>query len=444
MSGRRIGTWLWHPEARELRDGAGVVRLTALEAQLLDYLYARAGRTVRTDELLREVWGYAPGVRSRAVPHTVTRLRRKLGDDSERLVNVYGQGYRLDLPDEGDLIGRRALLQNLQDELDRHRRLALYGVGGVGKTRLARAVAKQRTHIWLDVAGTSNGDQLRARLGEALGLPPGARSAAEVHRALRDQRDTLVVIDAAETLDRNAHQSVARWLDSAAEVQILTTTRVLQWDEVGLAVPPLDDDAAARLFMVRAQAAQPRDTMASSDVQELVAAVGALPLAIELAAARLRVLALPDLLVHLRRDLAVLGGQGRGLVAVLEGAWARLSGVEQRALGVASCLGGHFRPDELCGAARLDPIESLEALDALVRSALVVGDRPDFRVLDVVRSFVASRVDDEVTADFVHWAVERGSRTVRRHADPTDSGRKGVAPPGWTVRICSRTHRQPG
>ena len=97
MATIRIGTWTFEPERRELRRGEERQHLTELEHDLLAYLARRAGETVAADELLREVWKYAPTVQSRAVPNTARRLRRKLEPEPSKpryLQTVWGAGYR--------------------------------------------------------------------------------------------------------------------------------------------------------------------------------------------------------------------------------------------------------------------------------------------------------------------------------------------------------------
>ena len=84
-----------------VQHGATQERLTSGEQRLLQYLADRAGQAVSRDDLLAEVWGYASGVRSRAVQATVQRLRVKIEADPANPVHlktIYGVGYRLDLP----------------------------------------------------------------------------------------------------------------------------------------------------------------------------------------------------------------------------------------------------------------------------------------------------------------------------------------------------------
>ena len=85
-------------DARRVHGPRGALRLTELECAALAHLAARPGEVVTREALLVEVWGYAEGVVSRAVDHTMSRLRKKIGAD--RIETVRGLGYRLN-PLEG-------------------------------------------------------------------------------------------------------------------------------------------------------------------------------------------------------------------------------------------------------------------------------------------------------------------------------------------------------
>src|SRR5262249_44810287 len=134
--------------------------LTPLEGELLGYLWRAAERVVTREELLREVWGYHPTVVSRAVDHTVRRVRQKIEPDEDEPVylrTVHGQGY---LPRGGiaaapappppverptnlgaepsPFIGRADALAALDAAFATSRLVTVVGPAGAGKTRLAR------------------------------------------------------------------------------------------------------------------------------------------------------------------------------------------------------------------------------------------------------------------------------------------------------------------
>src|SRR6187455_2008586 len=98
-----LGSVVVELERHAVRKGERVHRLTPIEARLLGFLHERAGSIASRDELLREVWGYAPTVTSRAVDFTVMRLRRKIEVDAanpRHLLSIRGAGYRLEVGGE--------------------------------------------------------------------------------------------------------------------------------------------------------------------------------------------------------------------------------------------------------------------------------------------------------------------------------------------------------
>ena len=82
-------------DAREVRRGDELLTLRPKEFDLLAALLRHRGRVVSRDELLREVWGYAPGAESRTVETHLAALRHRLGDDSATILTVRGAGYRI-------------------------------------------------------------------------------------------------------------------------------------------------------------------------------------------------------------------------------------------------------------------------------------------------------------------------------------------------------------
>lgn len=403
-----LGQWRWDAQARELHGRAGVVRLTRLETDLLEYLLVRAGRVVETQALLRDVWHYAPKVQSRAVAHTVARLRRKLGTDGDRIVTEYGLGYRLEVPDEGEVIGRRHVLALVRAALSQHQWVCLYGIGGVGKTTLARTIALEGDVVWVDVGHRTTQSELVAAVGHALGVDRSGVSIPTVRKALADRDGCRLVLDGAEHLSEDVAQALQDWR-RVKGLDVVVTSRRLRFDMPAVLVEPLDVDAAVRLFTMRADSVQPAEVLPDALVRTVVEAVDGLPLAVELAAARLRILQLPDLVTRLQRDLAILGGGERSLHAVLEGSWALLSPSDQATLAAAALFPGPFQLDDLMPVVGLPEVVLLDAVDTLTKSALVVEVRPDFRLLDVVRTTMAERASDDAIQRFVARAVARAA-----------------------------------
>ena len=126
-------------------DGASV-KLSPNEVKLFAYLAERADQTVDHDVLLRDVFGYADGVRSRTVTTTMQRLRKKVEADPAEpvhLCSVFGRGYRFESLDSKDgLIGRTEELATIARRLEEEGRLWVVAPGGFGKSVLARRFAR--------------------------------------------------------------------------------------------------------------------------------------------------------------------------------------------------------------------------------------------------------------------------------------------------------------
>ena len=416
----RIGSWAFEPGRRELRQGEDRQHLTELEHDLLVYLIQNAGKPVSAEVLLRDVWNYAPTVQSRAVPNTIRRLRLKLGDDGHCIVNVYGQGYAIEVPDDGEIIGRRALIQQVHDLLADGGMVTLYGLGGVGKTTIASTVAARFAATWVAAGGQADEMDFLAALARALGLPPARVTRRSVFSVLHQSESQLLVVDGAEGLGPDLHTWLAD-LRGMGPLAVLVTSRVTSGAEGAIRVDPLAESDAVRLFTRRAGEVRPQEKLSPELAQRLVRLVSGLPLATELAAARLRLLDLESLLADLEQDVAVLGQGDGSLEWALEASWRSLSAPERAALAAMAWVAHPLGVDTLQAVSGQDRWALLDAVDALVRSALLVeqGSR-QFHVLDVVRAFVLPRADGEAKAAFVAWAVRRAEALVAEmRTDPS-------------------------
>ena len=150
-------------EDRTVTHGSEQHRLTQTEIRLLEYLVQHPNRVVTQLELLRNVWGYTHPPRTRAVANTLMRLRPKLEADPSRpihLLTVHGgvrwvpepvmmaHSNQEEVADDvgypiGPLIGREAVLHDLENHLRERRAVCLHGPPGVGKTRLAQEVVNR-------------------------------------------------------------------------------------------------------------------------------------------------------------------------------------------------------------------------------------------------------------------------------------------------------------
>lgn len=379
-------------DRRIVRRREGTLRLTSTEAALLRYLAERPGQAVPREELLQEVWGYAEGVASRSVDTAVRRLRAKLESDRHHpahLISEHGVGYRLlvfgpdasavsvpmprsveetvpppqwrpqGLPGElGRLIGRGRALAVLRDHMSAGVRLVtITGAAGVGKTRLALRMAMEERDradadaTFVDLTSSRDAGGVVAAIAGALryDLSTAPDPAGLLGKWLAAAPAALLVLDNLEQLDRDAIQLIGVLLRAAPRVRVLGTSRTSTGlpGEVVIPLEPLSPADGAQLIYERAKAAgcpaQLRGT--PSERQELAVLLDSLPLAIELAAPRLRLFGVKGLRERLERGDGLVGSAGpvgSGVRRALDWTLALLTPEDQDALARLSCFAVRF------------------------------------------------------------------------------------------------------
>jgi predicted ATPase len=334
---------------------------------------------------------------------------------------------------EEDLAGILAAL------LGGTRMLTLTGPGGVGKTRLALeaawALSRQGREVWpawLD--GATEPDQALARVAQALDLrPQGGRPPLEAAAEVLRGSPAVLLLDNLEQVPAVAAQ-VATLLAACPGLQILATSRrplgiageqvlrvrPLPGPGAGRGLRGLAEAPATRLFLERSRAAggPPPGEADAPAVGEIVRRLDGLPLAIELIAARTRVLPPAALLERLsdRLDLVAGGGEDvprrqRALRASFDASFGLLAPGEQALLARLGAFAAGFGLDAVeavcadgaCG-------DGLEALSALVDHSLVEADPlapggPRFRMLETVRAYARDRLAERGEASTVHRRV---------------------------------------
>lgn len=430
-------------DRREVVRPDGSVRLTDVETKLLAYLAARPGVTVTREQLLQEVWGYAPGLITRAPHHAVTRLRKKIEVDPSApawLQSVYGAGYRLDLPDRDSpsptteakaspeasapvVQDRRSTFVGRTGELDRlsawlegpERLLAVVGPGGVGKTRLCARFASARHDAfpggsWLvELEGRRSEEEVLTAVAGALGLQLGDAPGHQIGAALEARGRVLLVLD---DLQCEA-PFIQQWLDRAPEARFLVTgsRRPALPSRSLLLLKPMSSDDALTLLGDRSRDAGAPDASrvkSAGAAEALVEQLDGLPLAIELAAARMRMLGLEELLARLDQRFRLLRGTGGDvdprtatMRGVLDGSWSQLEPWARLGLAQCSQFRGSFTLES--AEAVLDVAECEDApwaMDVLQRlqdqSLLEVESvergRTCFRLLHTVRDYAAEQL----------------------------------------------------
>lgn len=425
-------------------DGAATP-LTAQESDLLAYLAARPGRGVPRDELQRQVWGHKRASNTRAVDMAVSRLRKKIERNPakpEHLITRRGDGYRLQLHDEpgpvatsrAPLFGRDALVQDVRRWVaGSDRLLTLVGPPGAGKTAVAEVAldAVGLRVFGCDLVPVSDEVGVMVRLASALGLDTGAGAdlaavRAHIGRALAAVGRCVVFLDNCEHLVDAVAAAIAGWSQAAPAVTFVVTSqaRLALMHERVIDVPPLDEDAAVALLRDRCARQGVAVAHDDPDLRGLVALLDGLPLALDLAGARVRSMGVAGVREALQGDLAVLRDRSRDRAvrhASLEGAlalaWARLDGPARSTLAQLSPFRAAFGLADAREVVRLSTDDVADQLEALVEQSLVQARDGQFVVLAPVRAFIlgVSRAEEAAAATGRHvgWAARRGRALAR-------------------------------
>jgi predicted ATPase/DNA-binding CsgD family transcriptional regulator len=323
-------------------------------------------------------------------------------------------------------VGRESELAQLRELLAGNRLVTLTGAGGVGKTRLAVQVAAQLTSdfadgVWyVDLAPITDPDVVPIAVARALELPdqPG-RSTTETLTRFLANRQMLMVLDNCEhLLDASAALAVAL-LGAAEKLTLLATSReaIGVAGEVGWRVPSLSlGGEAIELFSDRARRARP-DFVVTDDnapvVAEICSRLDGLPLAIELAAARVRALSLSEILGSLHDRFRLLTGGARTAVrrqqtlrASVDWSHALLTEPERVLFRRLAAFVGGFdleAAQAVAGSGDVAHYQVLDQLSLLVDKSLVVADdsrdRTRYRLLETVRQYALEKLGESGEAD---------------------------------------------
>lgn len=309
---------------------------------------------------------------------------------------------------QGRRVGRLAELREIADALEvRPGLITLVGPGGVGKTRLALEVARERQGLFVELAPVRGAgalaDALVSRLG--LGGRPGAAT-VRIVEALERRGYGLVILDNLEQLIPEVGPELTRLIRAAPGIRWLVTSRrpVGLAGERAIRIGPLPPADAEALFVDRAPALS-LDGLADRTALALVLErLDGMPLALELAAARLEIMTLPRLAERLEHHLGVLArpeqvGQRHGSMAgVLDASWELLAPGIAEALAQLSVFRGGFSIDSAEGVVEVDGVATLDAVHVLTRHSLVVPEamvdgRTRFSLLELVRTHAAGKLD---------------------------------------------------
>ena len=367
-------------------------------------------------------------------------------------------------------IGRGAELESAVASLDEHRLVTLTGPGGIGKTRLSIRVAEElqpryADGAWLcELASAKDDESMLQLVAATLGVQPRADLSLEGSIvSFLAAKQLLLVLDNCEHVIGTAARLVDATLRATREVRILATSRealgVTGERSVALGTLPLPDPAgdyaaiaeraAVRLFVERAASVragfvlEPRN---ASTVAELCRRLDGIPLAIELAAARVVAMSPTEILARLDERFQLLIGSGRTgsgrhktLAAAVDWSYSLLEPTDRIVFARLGVFVGGFDLAAAEAVVSADDIERSDVLNAvasLVAQSMVVAEEQEdgttrYRLLETLRDYARERLDDAHT-----WT----RRHAEHYASFADHAGRGVTSPDevrWRTRIRS-------
>jgi predicted ATPase len=452
-----FGSFRLIPAQRMLLEDGKPLRLGSRALDILVTLVESAGETVRKDQLIVRAWPDTV-VDEGALRVHVAALRKALGDGragKRYIANNPGRGYTFVAPVTREsrcpapatpggtaiannlpvpltrIVGRHDIIAALATQLAKRRLLTIVGPGGIGKTTVAAAVAETVSASYADgvwfvgLASLLDPDLVPSALSTVLGISPsGANPISGLAAWLRDKQ-ALIVLDSCEHVTAAVAPLAEAVLKAAPQLRILVTSREPlraegEWLHrlASLELPPDSIDlsaaealkySAVQLFNERAMAAVDGFTFDDTDtaaVLEICRRLDGVPLALELAAARIDVLGVRELAAHLDDRFRVLTSGRRTalprhqtLGATLDWSYQLLSEAERTVLRRLAVFAGDF-PLEAAVAVAADMASSeiVDHIGSLVAKSLVAadirGELPRrYRLLDTTRLYSREKLN---------------------------------------------------
>ena len=348
--------------------------------------------------------------------------------DADKAYRVVRQGdlwvpareIRHSLPAERDsFVGRQDVLRILATKLGGDARLvSILGMGGTGKTRLATHFAwtwlgDYPGGVWFcDLAQARSLDGILFAVAQGLEVRlAGGDPVAQLANAIAGRGKCLVILDNFEQVTQFAEDTLGRWLDRAPQAKFVVTTREVLGiaGEATLALETLPPSDSAALFLSRAESAMDGFQPGADDqaaIRQLVSVLDGLPLAIELAAARVRLMPPRTMLARMNERFSVLMSKGRRerqatLRATFDWSWDLLSEPEKAALAQLSVFRGGFTRASAAGVLDLNGVtgsvpRAEDVVAWLVDKSLVrQGAQDRFDLLESVREYAAEHLRSE-------------------------------------------------
>jgi predicted ATPase/DNA-binding SARP family transcriptional activator len=311
------------------------------------------------------------------------------------------------------LIGRDPLVAEVAALLDQERLVTLLGTGGIGKTRLAAEVARRSAgDVWFCELAAAEETSVVATVASATGvdLTAGVGLLERIVDLLADRHGLLVLDNCEHVLDPVAKVAEVV-LAGAPAVRILATSRErLALDGEHLSPVPLlpppggdRDEPAVRLFVDRARAVQPAWSPSDAEVvliAEVCRRLDGLPLAIELAAARLHTLTLDEVATGLATRFRLLTGgrrttaRHRSLAAAVAWSYDLLGPEEQELFDAVALFQSGFRAEAAGDLVGWDAADATDVLSRLVERSLLHRSGARYGMLESLRHFGAARLDE--------------------------------------------------
>ncbi|MCM2550834.1 ATP-binding protein [Burkholderia glumae] len=472
-------------ERREVRRHGEGLRLSARAFDILDVLFRANGAVVSKDALLEAVWPNQIVEENRLQVH-VAALRKALHADRELIRTITGRGYRLAVPagpanppapllpasgeppaGAGPLIGRDGDLDDVLARLAQSSVVTLVGAGGIGKTALALRVAqclrdadsrarsqpRVRHVVFVELASADSREAVLATLAVALdpSAEPGPHDPLPLLAGLGE--GTLLVLDNAEQVVGVVAWLVETLAAAVPGLRMLVTSREplsIRAEAVHrvepLAVPPADaslatltDYGAVALFVQRARAIAPGSApdgaaaCAGDDaslrlVADICRRLDGLPLAIELAAARVATLGVDGVAARLDDRLDLLSGglrlalpRHQTLRATFDWSYALLDHDARTLFRHLAFFAGSFTFDAVCAVATepgMPIATAIEALAELSAKSLIAVEFHDaialYRLTESTRAYAMEKLRDEGE---VQRAARRHLRYLQRRID---------------------------
>jgi predicted ATPase/DNA-binding winged helix-turn-helix (wHTH) protein len=463
----RVGAFELYPSERMLCAGGKPVELGARAFDVLRVLVEHHGRLVTKASLLERVWPRLV-VDENNIPTQIASLRRALGVGAIRTVQGYGYRLELEVSDSataerehspiakprdqpsrltvqrrawpsrlGPLIGRDSDVRAVHEALARSCLVTIVGIAGVGKTRLAQEILESEAEksaapvAWVSLAPLDSVDRVPSAIALALGLslPEGVDGFAALRQAV-ESVPLLLILDCAEHLGDALATPLAGLILQTQGVRALVTSQApvgipgeIVYRLAALPVPqagvsPTDGEqyAAIALFAQRAAAADQRFALSAANtpvVADICRRLDGIPLAIELAAARVPALGLAALLARLDDRFRLLKVAGRSvdprhgaLHAAFDWSYSLLAPSEQRVFNRLGTFAGSFslKTAAACVAhGTVDTSEAMDLIGRLVDRSLVTVlaiDPPRYTLLETARYYALERLaaTDELVA----------------------------------------------